>query len=380
MKSQLPIRTLTPDFGGVYARCGFAYQDHAAVQFCLMMLGMPSLNEVWCETHDDIVLVWETNGQEVIEFVQVKAEEPDQLWSIAKLCTREKTATRPNGEGTSILEKSLARDNCAEETKFRLVTARELKSELELLKLQREHPDRYTTKQCVVDLCKSIYDRIGNVKSPNGNDHKYWVEKTQWECHELDALKNANKVRVFDLLDNLGVPGSTDAVDNLYEGLLAIVKHAAEQPRTEMDKKMIKKEWLCEQVRLILNPYPNLKYNEALSKKLKDGGLDDTYIETAKDLRRQYNKEIRQSKFLESSDREYLETAVMARLLELRSKLDSGTIQNNGVAFHESCLENLRDLCNNHPAQVQKPPEGFLQGCMYEITARCKHRFVKLSI
>ncbi len=346
----------------------------------MMLLNTPSLKEVWCETYDDVVLVWETNGQEIIEFVQVKAEKPDQLWSLAMLCSREKTATRQNGEGTSILEKSLARDNCAEETKFRLVTARGLKSELGLLNLQREHPDRYPTKQCVVDICNSIYNKIGNVKSPNGNDCKYWVAKTQWECHEFDALENANKVRVLNLLNNLGVLGSTDAVDSLYEGLLAIVKSAAEQPRTEMNKKMIKKEWLHEQVRLILNPYPNLKHDETLSQKLTDGGLDKTYIETAKDLRRQYNKEIRQPRFLEPSDRDYLQTAVLARLLELRSKFDSGIIQSNGIAFHESCLENLRDLCNNHPVQVQKPPEGFLQGCMYEITARCKHRFVKLSI
>lgn len=380
MKTRSPIRTLTPDFGGVNARRGFAYQDHAAVQFCLMMLSTPSLKEVWCETYDDIVLVWEKNGQEVIEFVQVKAEEPDQLWSIAKLCAREKTATRPNREGTSILEKSLARDNCAERTMFRLVTARGIKSELELLKLQREHPDRYPTKQCVVDLCESIYNKIGNVKSPNENDHKYWVEKTQWECHEFDALRNANKVRVFNLLDSLGVPGSTDTVDNLYEELLTIAKDAAEHLWTEKDMKTIKKDWLQEQVRRILNPYPNLKHDETLSKKLTDGGLDETYIETAKYLRRQYNKEIRQPKFLESSGREYFETAVMARLLELRSKLDSAIIQDNGVVFHESCLENLRDLCNNRPALVQEPPEGFLQGCMYEITARCKHRFVKLSI
>jgi hypothetical protein len=205
------------------------------------------------------------------------------------------------------------------------------------------------------------------------------VAATQWESKDEDALRNGSKVSLLRLLDNLGFLGSTDVVNNLYEGLLTIVKQAAEQPWESKGKKIIKKDWLIEQVNRILNPYPNLKHNATLSKKLMDGGLDATYVESANDLRRHYTKEIRQPKFLESTGREYFDAAVLAKLLELRSQLDSGMIQDNGIVFHNRCLDSVRDLSLKRPAQVQEPPEGFLQGCMYEITARCKHRFVKRS-
>lgn len=375
------IRTLTPpDFGGVVARQGFAYQDHAAVQFCLMMLDTHSLKEVWCETYDDIVVIWDIGGQEAVEFVQVKAELLDQLWTVAKLCARVKSAAHPNGEGTSILEKSLSRDNCAEPTQFRLVTVRDVKSELKLLKLGREHADRQPTEQSMIDLCTSIQDQVGDVHSPNGNRHQYWVKKVQWECHDLDALQNSNRVRLLKLLDRLNVLGQSDTVEDLYEKLLAIVKKAAELPWTEKDRKMIKKEWLVQKVKELIDPFPNLKHDAALNRKLSDAQLDTTYCETAKELRRQYNKEVRQPKFLDPGNRGYFDAAVLTRLLELRSKFDSGLIQEDPVAFHQRCLDNLRELHQNRPARFTEPPEGFLQGCMYEITARCKHRFVKIAI
>ena len=135
MTARPPLRSLTPtDFGGGIARQGFAYQDHAAVQFCLMLLEAPSLKEVWCETYDDIVLIWDVDGKEIAEFVQVKGELLDQLWTVAKLCARVKSPTHPNGEGTSIFEKSLNRDNCDETTQFRLVTARDVQVGTEVVK------------------------------------------------------------------------------------------------------------------------------------------------------------------------------------------------------------------------------------------------------
>jgi len=381
MAVQPSIRTLTPpDFGGVVARQGFAHQDHVGVQFCLLMLEEPSLREVWCETYDDIVLIWDSPGEEIVEFVQVKAEHLDQLWTLAKLCARTKSVTRQNGEGTSILEKSLNRDNCAEKTQFRLVTLRDVKSELELLKLGRNHADRSPTEQRVIKLCTSIEDELGKIQSPNGNGHQYWVQKAQWECRDLEALKDFNRVGFLRILDTLNVIGSTDSVENLYEGFLVVVKTAAEHPWTEKNSKMIKREWLIERVKELLDPYPNLRHDEVLEKKLSDAGLDTTYCETAKDLRRQYNREVRQPKYLEATSREYFDMAVLSRLLHLRSQLDSGLIQENGVAFHQRCLDNLHDLQQNPQIQVQQPPEGYLQGCMYEITARCKHRLVKLAI
>ncbi len=76
--------------GGVENRKGIAFQDHVALSFCLRMLGDVDLVEVWCETQDDITLMWRVQGKGLVaEFVQAKSNELDKLWSISDLCIRE---------------------------------------------------------------------------------------------------------------------------------------------------------------------------------------------------------------------------------------------------------------------------------------------------
>ena len=83
MSQPLPtsIFDLPPlETGGVESREGLAFQDHVAAGFCLEMLLDPTLEEVWCETQDDITLIRKPNGKIQVEFVQVKRNENDQLW------------------------------------------------------------------------------------------------------------------------------------------------------------------------------------------------------------------------------------------------------------------------------------------------------------
>ena len=136
------IHNLPPlERGGVVARHGFDVQDHVAAGFILLMLEIPELLQVWCETHDDITLIWQGPLGEEIEFVQVKSNELDQLWSVAKLCEREKRDADPKA-GTSIYERSLANDRCCEPCRFRLVTCRPVQSDLYALTLPYSSPDR----------------------------------------------------------------------------------------------------------------------------------------------------------------------------------------------------------------------------------------------
>src|SRR3954469_6978840 len=118
------IRDLPPlETGGTELRKGIGVQDHVAAKFCILMLTGTDLQEVWCERHDDMTLVWQTPNAEIIEFVQVKSNEMDQLWSVALLCQRQKMATSRSGVGTSILERSLANDRGREQCRFRIVTS-----------------------------------------------------------------------------------------------------------------------------------------------------------------------------------------------------------------------------------------------------------------
>ena len=106
------------DMGGIFARQGFAYQDDVAAGFYLQMLTSSNLLEVSCETYDDILLVWKDANDNALEFVQVKAEHLNQLWTIAKLCERTKTPNNTDGDGSSILEKILSRDQYKEVSRF----------------------------------------------------------------------------------------------------------------------------------------------------------------------------------------------------------------------------------------------------------------------
>ncbi|HUT44305.1 MAG TPA: dsDNA nuclease domain-containing protein, partial [Desulfobacterales bacterium] len=80
------IHELPPiETGGIEARKGFSFQDHLAVSFLLDMYENESLEQVWCETQDDITLIWNIDGNESVEFVQAKSSNLNQLWSVAEL-------------------------------------------------------------------------------------------------------------------------------------------------------------------------------------------------------------------------------------------------------------------------------------------------------
>jgi hypothetical protein len=346
----------------------------------MLLSSKPDLTEVWCETYNDVVLVWENAGSETIEFVQVKAENPDQLWTPAYLCKREKLKKEANGLGTSVLEKSLARDNCEERTQFRLVTTRDVISKLELLKRDRSHSDRRRDSASMVELHQEFGHLVGGFKSEKGNDYRYWLEGVLWEVHTRDALENSNKLLIMKILEEMQLDAYSDTIEAVYQDLLTLVKTAAEQPWCNRDQKMIKAPELRAFIENSVSPYPLLSQNKKLEAKMSSAGLDVTYIETAKELRRTYLTEMRSRRYLEIESLRYYTIGVLNRLLRLRSDFDSGLIRADGVHFHAECLRNIQQLIDGRPSTIKKPPEGFVDGCMYDITSRCKHRFTRLTL
>jgi hypothetical protein len=69
---------------------------------------------------------------------------------------------------------------------------------------------------------------------------------------------------------------------------------------------------------------------------------------------------------------------VQAILQVLKSQLDNGTLPDDGVQFHGLCLAELDRLRNELPLNP-KPSVAFLQGCMYNVTGRCLHRFRRIT-
>jgi hypothetical protein len=120
--------------------------------------------------------------------------------------------------------------------------------------------------------------------------------------------------------------------------------------------------------------------SDVLEGKLKDAGYKSggDEIETAKEQRREYRREILQPKFLDVGDRAIIESEVQARLCRLKAELDAGDLTDDGVQFHSRCLKELEAM-RDTLATTKKPLVGLLYGLMYDIMNRCQHRLVRAS-
>lgn len=368
------------EFGGVYARNGFAYQDQIAAHYCIKMLIDPTLKEVWCETYDDIVLIWENGAGELVDFVQVKAELKSSLWSIAKLCGRTKSATRPDGVGSSLLETSLARESCAEPARFLLVFTRQISKELELLTREFEHTDRTMSNQEFKKLADIVAEYVDGFKSPKGNNHEHWLLNGKcWDVAE-DAILAINERNLHRVLESMVGYVDTALIGLVYENLLSFVKAVAEYKKPDLEKKKITKQVLETKIKSWLDPYPNCGIEERLAMKLTDAGLDAPYVEAAKILRREYIRVRRSSCYLNLRADQFddVDIAVQNTLLTQMAALDSTEITDSGPQFHHRCLKAVDVPVGVLQEIIKTLPAGYGRGCMYEITARCRHRFSKL--
>jgi hypothetical protein len=219
--------------GGPVARAGFNYQDQIAVSFLIEMLEQASLLRVHCETHDDLVLVRSVDGSptRLAEFVQVKAAEPDKLWSIADLCARK------NGRaGTSIFEISIARDKHLEVSRFRLVTLRPVVSDLKMLTFPFGSPGREVDGERFTRLREELDERLPGFTSRKGHGSAYWLENCLWdERHNEEDVRTSNLFRLFRLSANEARPLLPEFLEVLLEELLAKAK-AAGRAKWEPDR------------------------------------------------------------------------------------------------------------------------------------------------
>lgn len=374
-----PLRQIRPsDSGGSIARAGFAFQDHVAAGFCIEMLSREDLKEVWCETYDDIVLVWDKAGEELFEFVQVKAENHDQLWTPALLCQRDKKKDEPEKAGTSIPERSLARDCCCEETCFRLVTSWEVRSELRILKLERGHKDRSSGTPEFTSLLTALRAKIGDHRSAKGHGCDSWLERVVWQVDSQSSLEQTNRLKLLEILEKVGLHIPTDSVGIVYGALLALVKDAAQQPDSKREKKFLKAKEIRAFIREQAEPFPGLGPSEKLNGKLSVAGLPETERETAQELRRAYLKAVRTRSYLETGGTPPFANAVLYQLLRLRTAHDSGEISAlDGIGFHALCLKRVEETMKQCTTNSAAPPVELGAGCMYDIAARCQHRFTR---
>lgn len=326
------------------------------------------------------MLVWDKHDKESVEFVQVKAENPNQLWTPTFLCQRDKKRGETARTGTSVPERSLARDCCCEEASFRIVTSWELNSELQILKLVRSHRDRANDRPEFRVLLKQINEKIGDFRSKKGHGCDSWLERVLWEVESQEKLEQVNCLGLLKVMERMGLPLATDSAEIVYNALLTVVKQAAEKPDTEREKKFLLASDIRDLVKKQAAPYPGLGPCETLENKLSDARLPETERQTAQDLRRAYLMAVRTRSYLETGGVPTYANAILHQLLRLRTERDSGQLTiTDGVHFHALCLSRVNELMATLSSKSDNAQAELGAGCMYDITARCRHRFTRVN-
>lgn len=173
------IGPASSDAGGIAARRGFRVQDHVAARLALEMLQDPDIEQLECETADDIILRRKRQGGTVNEYVQVKTTEAERKWSIAELCARDKAR-----KGSSVAERSLLSDQFGGTAWFRFVTTRAVATKLSPFLQPRN--DRRASAAEIDALIASFRKRHPDVKSKSGLGLGDWAARMLWEVEGDD--------------------------------------------------------------------------------------------------------------------------------------------------------------------------------------------------
>jgi hypothetical protein len=358
------------------------------------MCELPDLSEVWCESQDDITLYWDVGGGlEEVEFVQVKSDRLEQLWSTALLLsTTTEVDSSANGDsmpkakkkkknGKCILEKSLQLDRGLEKSKFRLVTCRPIMDELKVLIHDFESEHRATTRPEYVELSTKVKAKLSKLRSANGNDCDFWLQRTRWEViHEEEPIEDKNILKVIELARRFGIILMPDQARSVYERLLTSVHDAGRANwDTEHDKKYFRNpefiSWFKRAAYDAAHPGKG-GGGKTLDDKLTDAKVADDVIDSACTMRLTYLGKLFTPRYSDPDQREELQNVIEAKMMRLRAKIDSGELEVDGQTFHNLCLSTVEEVHEELPKK-NRPPLPNLYGFMYELADRCTHRFVR---
>jgi Cap4 dsDNA endonuclease len=359
------------EHGGPIARAGFLYQDHIAAKYCIEMLLDPALEQVWCETLDDITLIRRPNEIPVVEFVQVKAADLSQMWTIALIC---------DGNDQSLIARSLAHHRCAEPCSFRIVTRTGVHSDLKVLTFDATASERCIGNPSTCTLHRNVSVRLDGIHSPAGWSISNWLAHTCWDVAESEeAVQHANLLRLERWLEDIGDPLFSDQRSELYNLILTRLMQISALPAQKLDQRKLKRTefraWVLVVVQRIRGQMPT-KAGANLIHKMELAGIPKSTIDNALDLRIACRRRMLSPKYQQEEDYSSAELELTAVLNQLVARLDSGFNQQNGLTFHAACLDAVLAVGSRY-GNVEL---NFLQGCMYSMTDRCRHRYLPTTV
>lgn len=371
--SRQSIRELVPhELGGVPARRGFRIQDHVATGFLIGMNTDAALIAVYCEAADDILLLWNRSGVLEPEFVQVKADEPDQLWTLPKFCAQ------PSGK-KSIVELSLQRDAWKEDCRFRIVVTRDLEPRLEPFTREINHGSRSATGPVFLKIHTYLVEKLGAVKSASGGTLEYWLARTVFEVvHSEGVIRLRNLSCLEQVLEQNGWFLTSDQREVVYEQLARIAKDAADADgQAQPDAKKLERETIEQLLARAVDDVKNNRPNISLEITLGAAGLSPQTIRGAKEATVNFESARRTRRYYGNEDWERLEHEIGGELHRLWAEYEAGAIDDSPLQFHARCLRALSDI---HARLAPPIPPMMLQGALYSRVKRGLLRFDRPSL
>jgi hypothetical protein len=219
------------DAGGIAARRGFRVQDHVAARLALEMLQTPDIEQLECETGDDIILRRADRGMPVNEYIQVKTTEAEGKWSITELTARDKSR-----KGSSVCEKSLLSDRFGGTAWFRFVTTRAVSTKLAPFLRARTNRDGFAAFD---DLVATFRKRYPDVKSGTGLGLGEWAERMLWEVEgEERSLLARNVNEMLRLAAGRGPTPAYQLMLDTYAALVSKVRAMGDASVAEPGEKI----------------------------------------------------------------------------------------------------------------------------------------------
>ncbi|NVJ15320.1 dsDNA nuclease domain-containing protein [Myxococcus sp. AM010] len=360
------IHALVPlESGGTTARSGFMYQDHIAVSFCVEMLAERRIEAIWCEVHDDLTLIWNDTGVQEVEFVQVKSDRRDSLWSPAVLCHRDKK-DKAEVKGSSMLERSLAHAKCQEPHRFRIITAADVHSDLRVLMHERGTPQRHRDHPDARALFDKITGVLQDLPADGPGGLRFWLDSVLWEVRGVEeAVRNTTTVKLSGFLHDFFDMSAPDQVREVYDFLLhAVEQSAAVRVPPPFDAKKLPLHRVLSElkakIQALKHPYSAAGGNP-LRRALTRMGMAEMDIEHVLQEHAEHMATVRRQAFFSGKDAASVFREVEALLHRLRLEYKPGSAEETPMVRYVRCLKALEALHATLPADGRPPSPIFAE-------------------
>jgi hypothetical protein len=113
-----------------------------------------------------------------------------------------------------------------------------------------------------------------------------------------------------------------------------------------------------------------------LARKMRDAALAEDQIRMAIELRSDYARTVRTSRYMEDETMQRLQSRVKSELASLRARFVAGEIVLDSTGFHSLCVSRMEAINSERPTGIADHG-AFLFGCMYDVADRCLHQFAR---